>query len=180
MTCIVAIKKGKNVYMGGDSAGTSGGTITIRDDKKVFIKGKGDKKMIFGFCGSYRVGQILQYSFKVPVQKIKNDHAYMCTSFISELQNVLQSKNYTSKKDDPGGPFIVGYKGIIYLIDYDYQVGIPSFDYYAMGSGKGFAKGSLYTTKDMKLKPEERITLALESSASQSTTVEGPFTLKKI
>ncbi len=179
MTCIVAIEKSGKVYMGGDSAGSCGGHITIRDDKKVFIRGKGDKQMIFGFCGSYRAGQILQYSFKVPAQKTKDDHAYMCTSFVAELQNVLSSKNFSEKKE-PGGTFIVGYKGKIYSIHDDYQVCIPSYDYYAMGSGKGFARGSLYTTKDMKMKPEDRITLALESAATQCTTVEGPFTIKKI
>src|SRR5690606_5374194 len=39
MTCIVAIKDGGSVWMGGDSAGCSGFDLTIRDDAKVFRNG---------------------------------------------------------------------------------------------------------------------------------------------
>ena len=62
MTAIVAIRQDNTVYMGGDSAGVAGLKITIRKDPKVFINGN----FLMGFTTSFRMGQLLQYSFKPP------------------------------------------------------------------------------------------------------------------
>jgi len=62
MTCIVGLVENGKVYIGGDSAGVAGLDITTRKDEKVFQK----ENMIFGFTSSFRMGQILRYSFKNP------------------------------------------------------------------------------------------------------------------
>jgi ATP-dependent protease HslVU (ClpYQ) peptidase subunit len=62
MTCIVGMVENGKVYIGGDSAGVSGFDYHIREDQKVFQNGD----MIFGFTSSFRMGQLLQYSLKIP------------------------------------------------------------------------------------------------------------------
>ena len=70
MTCIVGYldKKTKKVTIGGDSAGVAGLDITIRKDEKVF---KVDN-FIIGCTSSFRMIQLLRFSFKPPEIKQKN------------------------------------------------------------------------------------------------------------
>ena len=58
MTCIVAVTDGKKIVMGGDSAGVSGYSLTIRKDKKVFKrKDESGTEWLFGFTTSFRMGE---------------------------------------------------------------------------------------------------------------------------
>jgi len=173
MTCVVALKQNNKVYMGCDSISVSGDTYTLTGDVKVFKK----DKMIFGCAGSVRARQILQYNFKIPKQKTKNDHEYMCTDFISELQNTFKDTHFGTQKSIEGSNFIVGYNNNIYVIYSDYQVNINSHDYVSIGSGTDFSNGSLCTTKNMNILPEEKIRLALKAAEAHCTTVHGPFVI---
>ena len=104
---------------GGDSAGCTTYNIWDRSDKKVFIV----DKMIYGFSPSFRMGQILQYSFKRPKHpQGKSDYEYLCTIWIDKLREILKEKGFTHIKEneETGGQFLVGYKGNLYEIDTDF------------------------------------------------------------
>jgi ATP-dependent protease HslVU (ClpYQ) peptidase subunit len=62
MTCVIGYvdKKTKDIFIGADSSAALGDEIFKRSDEKVFVSGP----MIFGFAGSFRMGQILRYSFE--------------------------------------------------------------------------------------------------------------------
>ena len=62
MTCIVGLEHKGKVYIGGDSAGVAGYSLSVRADQKVFINGN----FIFGFTSSFRMGQILRFGFNPP------------------------------------------------------------------------------------------------------------------
>lgn len=86
-----------------------------------------------------------------------------------------------SGKPDIGGTFLVGYNKNLYHIGADFQVGIPANGYDAVGCGSELALGSLHSTQLLKLKPEQRVKMALEAAAHFSGGVEPPFvTLKQI
>ena len=71
MTVIVGLQHNGAVYIGGDSAGIAGYDLMIRHDEKVFV----NQQFIMGYTTSFRMGQILRYSFKPPVQqKSMTDH----------------------------------------------------------------------------------------------------------
>ena len=72
MTCIVALKDGNKVYLGGDGAASEEktGLILQRIDPKVFRVGQ----FGIGFVDSFRMGQILQYSWTPPVYKPTANH----------------------------------------------------------------------------------------------------------
>ena len=167
MTCIVSVVKDGVVYIGGDSAGVSGLSITIRADEKVFH----NNQFIIGFTSSFRMGQLLRYKFVPPKQKLKqSDMEYMVTDFVDSLRKTF--------KDNGFGNFLIGYKSKLYNLQSDFQVGVPSLEYDSVGCGANIALGSLYSSKDKD--PIERINLALEAAATFNAGVVAPFHIVKL
>jgi ATP-dependent protease HslVU (ClpYQ) peptidase subunit len=180
MTCIVAIGDGTSVWIGGDAAGTAGLETTIRSDTKVFVNGP----MIFGFAGSYRMGQLLRYALTVPKHYSDDgdDMKYLVVKFIAAVRSCLKEHGWglTVTGDhengrEAGGIFVVGYKGTVYQVDSDFQVGWPSSNSASIGSGEEYANGVLYATSD--LNPKERIKKALSAAAEFNAAVAAPFTI---
>lgn len=175
MTCIVGLVFNKNVYIGGDSAGVNSCFHKqIRADEKVFVK----DGFIFGFTSSFRMGQLLHYSLKLP--PVKADlMAYMVTDFVDAVRNCFKAGGYgtTLNGEDSGGFFLVGHKGRLFQIAGDYQVGEVFDRYAAVGCGQELALGSLYSSTG---KPEQRIRKALQAAAHHSAGVAAPFIIKKV
>ncbi len=175
MTCIVGVKTDKGVIIGGDSAGSAGHFSHGRKDPKVFKTGE----FLMGFTSSFRMGQLLMCSLSVSEQTSKQeDYTYMVTTFIDAVRTCLKDGGYATTKNDgeKGGCFLVGYKGELYQIDSDYQVGICSDDYTAVGCGDELALGALYIldwTCDHE--PKETVTLALKAAVKFSGYVSAPF-----
>lgn len=176
MTCICAIVENNTVYIGGDSAGVAGLSISIRADEKVFKNGP----FIMGFTSSFRMGQILRYKFDPPKQKAsQTDMQYMVTDFIDSVRSCFSKNGFGDKDGTVGGNFLVGYNGVLYNIEKDHQVGIPKEPYDAVGCGSDLALGSLHSTADLSIKPEKRIIMALEAASKFSAGVAPPFLLIK-
>lgn len=175
MTCIVGLVDKGNVYIGGDSAGVSSLSISIRADEKVFINGP----FIMGFTTSFRMGQLLRYKFTPPKQTIDvDDMKYMVTEFIDSCRKCFVDNGFGTAKGDDGGNFLVGYNGCLYNIDVDFQVGIPVNQFDAVGSGEDLALGAMFATKKIK-KPEDRIKMALEAASAFNAGVAPPFRILK-
>ena len=48
--------------------------------------------MIFGYTGSFRVGQIIQYKMDIiPQMEDEDDMEYMCTTFVDEMRDCLEN-----------------------------------------------------------------------------------------
>jgi hypothetical protein len=60
MTAIVGLTDNGTVHIGGDSAGVSDWSLTIRADSKVFTNGP----YVMGFTTSLRMGQLPRYALK--------------------------------------------------------------------------------------------------------------------
>ena len=175
MTCIVGIMDKGNVYIGGDSAGVAGLSISIRADEKVFQNGP----FIIGFTSSFRMGQLLRYRLAAPKQTVnQTDMEYMVTDFVDATRLCFMNGGYgtiADKADNEGGTFLVGYNSKLYHIGSDFQVGCPMGQYDAVGCGNDLAKGSLFSSVGKS--PEARIELALEAASFHSGGVSPPFTL---
>ncbi len=170
MTCIIGLLHKGKAYIGGDSAGVSGMLVDIREDPKVFKIGAAGEFMI-GFTSSFRMGQVLMYSFKPPVHFYPqcDTYEYMVKHFVEEIRKCFAATGA------PPGLFIVIYKNKIYTIDSDFQVGMPAGPFYAVGCGAREAMASMYTTQKSGLPPETRINLAMEATAYYNMGVCGPF-----
>jgi len=184
MTCIIGYVQKETVYIGGDSAGVAGLDITLRKDPKVF-KNRG---FVMGFTTSFRMGQLLMSSkFKPKKQKkTQSDYDYMITEFIDTVMKLFKDSGYLRINDENqeyGGNFLVGYKGVLYSIDSDFQVGISILNYDAVGCGESYAKGAMEVLTNLPqvgLKPEDIITQALEVVAKHSGGVSAPFIIESM
>jgi ATP-dependent protease HslVU (ClpYQ) peptidase subunit len=179
MTCVVAVVHKSTVYMGADSAGVGGYSHQTRVDPKIYKVGQ----MLIGFTTSFRMGQLLGYRLtvpdhdpRVPIEK------YMATAFVDAVRDCLKAGGYAAKdrETEQGGTFLVGYRGRLFRIDSDYQVGERLEPYDAVGCGEDLALGALYATSDTPYDPEKRLQVALQAAASFSAGVRAPFIFEQV
>lgn len=174
MTCIAGIEHGGRVWIGGDSAGVAGWDLTVRSDAKVFTKGP----MIFGFAGSFRVGQLLRYKLAIPANHLDDDMEWLVGPFIDAVRQCIKDNGVGEVKDGAdrtAGVFLVGYRGCLYSVQSDYQVGRSALPFDAMGCGDHLALGSLATSKGA---PATRLKAALTAAEMFSAGVRGPFVVQ--
>lgn len=173
MTCIVGIEHFPFVTIGGDSAGVEGSRITSRSDPKVFEVGP----YLIGFTDSFRMGQVLRYRLTVPEQSPKvDDFEHLVTVFVEAVRECFKDAGIARDDDgeESGGTFLVGYRGRLYCVDSDYQIGRSSIGYDAIGCGAEFALGSLASTSGS---PVRRVRRSLKAAELHSSGVCGPFTV---
>lgn len=172
MTCIAAIKHQGSIYMAGDSAGVAGLDICIRKDEKVFVKGD----FVIGFTSSFRMGQLLRYDLTPPLHAPDlSPMAYMVSAFIPALRTCFKNGGFATTKEgvESGGCFLVGYKGRLFQIDSDFQVGesIEQFD--AVGCGAPYALGAFHASGEKDALT--RLKMALSIAEKCSAGVRAPF-----
>lgn len=175
MTCIVGIldKKNNNVIIGGDSAGSAYNSIAIRKDSKVFKNGD----FAFGCTSSFRMIQLLRFSFKPPEINNKDIYEYMCTDFVNAVRNCFREGGFLQKDSEgveTGGTFLIGYKNRLFKIESDFQVGERACGYDAIGCGSDFALGSFYESQHLT-HAGRRASRALEAAEFLSIGVSSPF-----
>lgn len=191
MTCIIGIIEPKRIVFGCDSLGSNSRTKRTRKDGKVFLKGD----MIIGCCGTFRLMNIIEFSFKQPSYRnfstnVRNFYdgedlvmRYMCTVFISELKKCFKENGFLRTKTDDidkGGQLLIGFQNRIFEIGSDFQVAEFHENYASIGSGYSFAMGSLSTTVDMEITVEDRICKALESAEKFDLFTQRPFHVKAL
>jgi len=171
MTCITGLvnKEKGYVVMGADSLASSTNSTIHRKDKKIFRLGD----FVVGCTTSYRMTQIIQFSFVPPQIKDKDLFEYMCTDFVNKLIECFEENLYSRKYDGQidGGTFIIAYKDRLFKIYDDFQVAESQLGYHSCGSGEEYALGSLYTSKELKTK--DRVIEAIKAASYFSPTVGG-------
>ena len=176
MTCIVGIVAKDGVYMGCDSLASEPYSLNkypIKGVFKVFHNGP----FLIGACGSLRMCQILQHSFKPPKRpKSMDDMEFMTTQFVDKVRLCFKKKGFgkiPEREDNEGGHFLVGYNGRLYDVRSEFQINEWEWGYATAGCGSSFALGSLFMSEGNE--PEERITYALEAAAYFNAGVAAPF-----
>ena len=182
MTVIVAVVSDDGeIVVGADSASTDDvGTLTLRADGKLFHK----HGYTIGFCGSYRVGQLVKHEMHLP--SFDHDMTYtqaerfMVREFVPCLRKLL-SKNgcmNTTGVDTMEGSssLLVGFNGYLFVIADDFQVEVTCDDYAAIGSGAQVALGSLHADKTAgHLTAMQAVENALSAAERYCSTVRRPF-----
>lgn len=179
MTCIVALKDKDTVWIGADSLGSNLYTKSVQSMSKV-VRHETFKNILMGFTCSFRHIDILRYDEEI-FNKIdwyeneKIDHKYMVTQFIPKLQERFEKE--PDKRTKENISFIVATNNDIFEIQDDYAVLVPQDGYCSVGCGEDIALGSLYTTKDLGMTPQDRIIKALEAAENISCGVQRPFVI---
>ena len=171
--------------MGGDRAVSYGNeVITCLSEPKIFRHGH----FLIGQAGDCRVMNIMQHKFSIPPVTTDDLMYYMIDIFIPEFQAVLKSSGVSKVENNiehNEGIFIVAVNNRIFRITGDFSVVEWSSNYTAIGSGRDFALGSLYTSSGeamiaCELTPQGRIMHALEAAAEFDPHVRGPFDILEI
>jgi 20S proteasome alpha/beta subunit len=173
-TCIVALKQEEVVYLAADSAALRGWEMRSTAIEKVFRRGP----YLFGFCGSFRMGQLLRYALELPERDPEKDlHEFMCTDFVQAVRSCLKESGFAriDHNEESGGEFIVVHEGEVFTVEPDFQVHQTVYPYHAIGCGAQIAMGALFATEGMA--PEARLLLAMEAAEEFSNGVRRPFRL---
>lgn len=177
MTCIIGLKHKKKVYIGGDSCAVGGYETRVFSNKKVFYIGNNNNRMLIGYSGSFRMGQIIQYHVQpseitLPIEK------YLVRKFIPVLRKTLEKHKWLKQESgsdniNDDGQFLVGLKGQVFCIYEDFQVHSVSDNILTLGSGSSYALGAMLALADVP--PKKRILTALEISGQLTTSVCAPY-----
>lgn len=161
MTCIVGIKTKDNVFIGGDTFASNGftGRQTLRP--KVFKK----DGFLYGVCGSFRIIQLLEFTYNTPKRNIgetTNDYIYGKIS--EDVRSVLKNGGDVITKDGIDkmqGDFLFAYDNRLFIMQSDFSILETVSNYAATGSGEYHAEASLYSTEGIIKDPRERIKKAI-------------------
>lgn len=188
MTCIVGLESEGKVWIGGDSAGVAGfRSLHVRSDEKVWVSGRDRdyEQMAFGFTTSFRMGQILRYSMSLPVERLEvaakpdDEMKFMSTTFIDRVRKALKDGGFAKVDSgvDSGGTFLVGWRGKLWAIYDDFQVGRAKQGFIGVGCGDVIAEGALFALEASKSKqvPKDRVLTALMAAEALNAGVRGPF-----
>lgn len=194
MTCIIALQTDKELYIGGDLLASDFHTKGKMKSDKVFCVGD----FIFGFCGSFRMHDLLRYSFSPPERSVNEDTmTYIVNAVIPTIKATFANGGYGTHpvdSDNVGGNFIMCYEGVVYEIQDDYSVLTWEDNILCVGSGsiacKAYATAlydncfnndEFYSNKKKKLSitPEEIIVKALHYTSENITSVGGIGTIYK-
>ena len=178
MTCIIGFKDkvSRRVFIGGDSAGVAGCSVTPRKDPKVFEK----NGFVIGGTSSFRMLQLLYIHFDPEYDpEIYPDlYEYMVMSFIADIREIFKDHGYLKKENEveSGGQFIVGYQDRMFMIYSDFQVEESLRLYCACGSGEAWAEGAIraFLMLAGSMDPKEIINHCLEITEEHCSWVRGP------
>lgn len=182
MTCIAGVAYGGTVWIGGDSAASSGGATVPYNNPKVFRRGQ----LLFGVVESFRMRDILHHELTIPRRPPgMSDDTWLVRNLIEEIRLTFVAAGFDLEAEDDEhdfdpGALLIGYHGRLFTMDWDYHLGEVKDGYHAIGSGSHFALGSLHTTRRQALTPKERVRLALEAADHHSQEVRPPFRILSV
>lgn len=172
MTCVVGLEHEGKVWIGADSAAVSSERIRSRVDPKAFRVGP----YVFGFTTSFRMGDVLRYSFAPPAPPTRRLDRFLATEFIDAVRAAFKQAGIASTNAgvESCGAFLVGVRGRLFTVESDYQVGVEHAGYHAVGSGDQPALGALYATTGWD-DPRARVRTALEAAERFTSDVRRPW-----
>ena len=178
LTCIVGFVNKNKVYIGGDSAGIANLDVRTRSDTKVFR----NEEFLFGCCGSFRMISLLKYDFVPPDNEYDIDDLEFCsTKVVNSIRTCFRDGGSMKVQDSvegSQGSFLMGYRGQLYHVDEDFQVGTFYEPYAAVGCGSSYALGVMYALKNAA--PKRRIQEALSAAEKFCVGVRSPFVIMSI
>lgn len=186
MTTIAAVQGDGWAVVGYDSQVTemlAGGRKFVLPKNSQKVVKNGD--YLLGSAGSLRGLNLLANVFKPPTPPAKNVKEetldkFFCSVFVPELRNCFENNSF-GKEGTQDSDILVILRGRVYQLGSDYEWSPDQDGIYAIGSGSGYALGSLYTTSTAigkKLSPEQaklNVKKALEVSSKLDACTSEPF-----
>lgn len=181
LTCIIGFTDRENniSWIGGDSLGSDGYIKATEMPSKVF-RNETFTNVLIGGTTTFRHLDLLKYSESLFdeidwYKKANIDHKYMVTKFIPKVIELFKYGIIGEPETKRGGNFIVATPGKIFEVRPDYSVLEPELGICSVGCGEDVAMGSLITTLDFDMTPQEKIIKALEAAEQYCCGVQRPF-----
>jgi ATP-dependent protease HslVU (ClpYQ) peptidase subunit len=182
MTCIIGLVEHETVSIGADSLAITGCVEQQLTSPKVFFCK--ERACLIGYSGTVRMANLLQHQFVPPEHPaMMSTEKYLATLFVDGLRATLKEAGTAAKTNEQEvatGSLLVGYRGRLYKIGYDYGLMESAAGFDAVGSGEEVALGAIHATQGMDLPPLTRIRLALEAAADLCRGVRGPFVIESL
>lgn len=174
MSTVVGLKTDKGVWIGCDSrASTEDGEVRPILAEKVFVNGV----YLVGFIGSVRGGQVVRPEYFTPPKRIYD--------WPDALIKQFEEKRCLSSCEQQTAVMLCNYvigdtrTGKLYEILIDFQMNEVT-EMTSIGSGSNFAFGSLFTTRELNIKGEDRVMMALKASKEFDSATGGPLVVKQL
>jgi ATP-dependent protease HslVU (ClpYQ) peptidase subunit len=174
MTIVLAETEDQTVTFAADSAGSWGDEIYTIDLPKAFTLGP----YLFGYCGSYRIGQVLRHCLELPEPPASDPEKFLVREVVPILRQAVVDQGAAAD-----GRFFLGekttilvaFRGRIWSIGTDLAV-FPELSYAAIGSGRLRAYGALHALNAAGVEPaRRRLELALTATAEHTANVRPPW-----
>jgi ATP-dependent protease HslVU (ClpYQ) peptidase subunit len=135
MTCIIAIKKDKKIYLAGDRRIIEGQMRHEKASPKVFKNGD----LMIGVCGGMYMPQLLQYCWEVPKKNVsQSDDEYIYKTISLSVKKLFDDNGFFKNKDTshyPYGHFMICYSGRMFSVGADMGICELNGPIDTMGSG---------------------------------------------
>jgi len=176
MTVVLADTQDETLIFAADSAASNGDEIYTIAMPKVFARGS----YLFGYTGSYRIGQILRHYVELPEPPEREAERFL----VREAVPILRAAVLEQGAAGPGRDFLgektallVGFRGRTWCIGTDLTV-TPEAAYGAIGSGRLRAYGAFHALYAAGVGPaRRRLELVLEATAEHTANVRRPWQL---
>jgi ATP-dependent protease HslVU (ClpYQ) peptidase subunit len=177
MTCVVGLVHRRRVFVGVDSAAVAGWTRRVTRLSKVFRRGP----FLLGYTTSFRMGQLLEHHLELPEHpRGASEMSYMVRHFVEAVRKLLKERGFAKieSNTESGGQFLVAYRGRLFTVESDFQVGESGDGFDAIGTGGEVALGAMKALE--RLAPAARVRRALGIAAHFNMGVCPPFVVKSI
>ncbi len=176
LTIVIADTDGETVVFAADSAAASGNEIYTLETEKVFKR----DGYLFGYCASYRIGQILRHCVQLPEypEEATDMEGFMVRALVPAIRKAVETEGAVGSGRGFLGDktcILTCIRGQIWNIGPDLAV-IRESPFAAIGSGRLRAYAALHALRAAGIKPvQRRIKLALEATAEFTSDVRPPW-----
>ena len=188
MTVIIAAKKEDEIIVGADKRVTSGDMILDENSSKIILKEFTIENIIepirrdeflIAFSGVYSLFELLK-TYKPPVMN-HNDtfFKYLHQDLIPSLNAYLRKYNFIQDCNGVDGvdwELLLVYQDKMYSIEYNLGIIEITSDYFASGTARDIAYGSLHTSRHLK-HTESRVKKTIRACAAHSTKCNNHYDL---
>lgn len=180
MTTIAGLVADDKVWLGSDHVSMYGDQVRYRGAPKIFKKGD----VLIGTSGAALVGEALQEYAPEFKRNLADSGRFIRSRVVPELRGVLREQKVipnSEEREEFTGEMLVGVGDCLVRIGCDFSTHPAPFD--AIGSGENYALAVLWTLVDLeddplmlKVKPQERLLMALRAAAEYDPYTRAPFT----
>jgi hypothetical protein len=130
------------------------------------------------------MGNLLQYHFDIPDHDPRlTDLEYLHTLWLDSLRQCFNDGNFATvvNNEQEGGNFLFGYRGELYDLEADFQIGRLALPYHSIGSGSSYALGAMHATYLSDTSNiRAKVVRALDAASEFCMSVRGPYVIEEL